>query len=73
MTTIYLSAELRLAPNDHVTPVARGVGVLSVRPGPFGPILIAKRDGAEHIVPIATARALFGVDAVEAMVGKGER
>ena len=35
-------------------------GILRIQPGPFGLQLVAVRDGRESMVPVDTARILFG-------------
>lgn len=49
-------------------------GILRIQPGPFGLQLVAVRDGRESMVPVDTARVLFGDELVrkmKAMAGIG--
>jgi hypothetical protein len=52
----------RLAP----TATAR----IEVRPSAFGFILVAVRDGSEHVLPMATAEALVGERVMKALRGR---
>ncbi len=64
--------ELRRVDGDSAELVAVGYGVVVVRQAAFGPSIIVVRDGREHELQLATARALFGESAVLALLDCAE-
>ncbi len=65
--------ELRRVDGESAELTACGSGVLKVQSGPFGGrLFVIIRDGREHLLPLDTARALFGESAVLAVMDCAE-
>jgi hypothetical protein len=65
--TITSRIRQELGPYAYTSPIDC-FGDIEIRPGAFGPILVVTRGDSAAILPIDTARILFGAEVIEEMV-----